>query len=277
MIRYDLSKLDPAIREEILRTPKLVKLFSSLPDKLFGVSGDAKTSKGEKLGFRTAILYMAPANQSGENLCPMAYLAQCDLACLFTAGRGAFSSVFYARLRKALFWQQYREKFLELARKEIINLYNRSLAEGWTLLVRLNGTTDIRWENYGLIQSLPQIQFYDYTKIANRKAVPANYDLTFSYSGVAAYQPFVQKAVANGMRIAVVFRTRKIVEDMLENNQTFLGLSLVDGDDTDVRHIEDQGVVVALYAKGAAKKDKTGFVVDEFNKILRFLKEEEKM
>ena len=261
MIRYDLSKLDPTIREEILGTPKLVKLFSSLPDKLLGVSGDAKTSKGEKLGFRTAILYLAPANQSGENLCPLAFVAQCDAACLFTAGRGAFSSVFYARLRKALFWDQYRQKFLDLLRKEIINLYNRSLKEDWTLLVRLNGTSDIRWENYGIIQGLPFVQFYDYTKIANRKNIPSNYDLTFSYSGVTAYQPFVQKAIANGMRIAVVFRTRKLVEDMLYYKQTFLGLSLVDGDDTDVRHIDPQGVVVALYAKGAAKKDKTGFVV----------------
>jgi hypothetical protein len=40
-----------------------------------------------------------------------------------------------------------------------------------------------------------------------------------------------------------------------------MGMTVVDGDDTDVRHIEPQGVVVALYAKGAAKRDTTGFVV----------------
>ena len=261
-IVYDLSKLDPAIQSEIMAKPKIRKLFTQFPDKLLGVSGDAKTSKGEKLGYKTAILYMAPAMQSGEQLCPMAQIAQCDLACLFTAGRGAMAPVFYSRLRKALFWQQYRQQFLALLAKEITNLYKQSLKDGdWTLLVRLNGTTDIRWENYGIIEQFPMIQFYDYTKIANRKSLPANYDLTFSYSGVAAYQPFVKKAVANGMRIAVVFRTRQIVEDMLAKAQSFLGLPVVDGDDTDVRHIDPMGSVVALYAKGKAKKDTTGFVV----------------
>ena len=260
-IVYDLSKLDPAIRSEIMAKPKIRKLFTQFPDKLLGMSGDAKTSKGEKLGYRTAILYMAPAMQSGEQLCPMAQIAQCDLACLFTAGRGAMAPVFYSRLRKALFWQQYRQEFLALLAKEIAAYYRQSLKSDWTLLVRLNGTTDIRWENYGIIQQFPMVQFYDYTKIANRKSLPANYDLTFSYSGVTDYQPFVKKAVANGMRIAVVFRTRQIVEDMLAKAQSFLGLPVVDGDDTDVRHIDPMGSVVALYAKGKAKKDTTGFVV----------------
>jgi hypothetical protein len=261
-IRYDLSKLDPAIRNQILVTPKLVKLFSKFPEKLLGVSGDAKTIKGEKIGYKTAILYLAPAMQSGEQLCPMATVAQCDLACLFTAGRGAMSSVFYSRLRKALFWSQYRADFLALLTKEIVNLEKQAAKDGdWKLLVRLNGTSDIRWENYGIIQSLPKTQFYDYTKLANRKNIPANYDLTFSYSGVAAFQSFVKKAVTMGMRLAVVFRTRKIVEDMLYNKQQFLGLDLVDGDDDDVRILDPMGVVVALYAKGKAKKDTTGFVV----------------
>jgi hypothetical protein len=261
-IIYDLSKLDPEVRKDIENKPKIRKLFTAKPDKLLGVSGDAKTSKGEKLGFKTAILYMAPAMQSGEQLCPMAAIAQCDLACLFTAGRGAMAPVFFSRLRKALFWQQYREEFIAMLKKEIANLYARSQKDGdWELLVRLNGTTDIRWENYGIIEALPMVKFYDYTKIANRKNLPVNYDLTFSYSGVAAFLPFVKKAIAIGMRIAVVFRTRKLVEDMLFFKQTFLGLDIVDGDDTDVRVLDPLGVVVALYAKGKAKKDTTGFVV----------------
>ena len=260
-IIFDLSKLDPAIQAEIMAKPKIKKLFTVKPDKLLTVSGDAKTSKGEKLGFRTAILYMAPAMQSGEQLCPMAQIAQCDLACLFTAGRGAMAPVFYSRLRKALFWQQYRDEFLALLKKEIANLEKQAAKSDWKLLVRLNGTTDIRWENYGIIQSMPATKFYDYTKIPNRKNIPTNYDLTFSYSGVKAYQPFVAKAIANGMRLAVVFRTRKIVEDMLATAEKFLGLPVVDGDDTDVRHLDPLGSVVALYAKGKAKKDTTGFVV----------------
>jgi hypothetical protein len=172
------------------------------------------------------------------------------------------SSVFFSRLRKALFWSQYRSEFLALLTKEIVNLEKQAAKDGdWKLLVRLNGTSDIRWENYGIIQSLPATQFYDYTKIANRKNIPTNYDLTFSYSGVAAYQPFVKQAIKNNMRLAVVFRSRSIVEEMLAKAQTFLGLPVVDGDDTDVRVLDPMGSVVALYAKGKAKKDQTGFVV----------------
>jgi hypothetical protein len=73
---------------------------------------------------------------------------------------------------------------------------------------------------------------------------------------VPDFKPFVDRAVAEGMRIAVVFRHRDKIPT------TFMGMPVVDGDDTDIRHLDPQGVVVALYAKGKAKKDTTGFVVD---------------
>jgi hypothetical protein len=260
-IIYDLSKLAPELRSQIETSPKWASLFSKKPDTMLRLDGNAKTIKGQKLGFRTAILYMAPANMSGENLCPLAFVAQCDSACLFTAGRGAMSSVVMSRLRKALYWQQYRDEALAMIKGEIASFHARSLREGWTLLVRLNGTTDIRWELHGVPQAFPMVQFYDYTKLPNRKSVPANYDLTYSYSGVKAYAPHVQRAIANGMRLAVVFRTRATVERMLANGESFAGLPVVDGDDTDIRHLDPMGSAVALYAKGKAKHDTTGFVV----------------
>lgn len=257
---YDLSKVPADVRKQIESTAKYRKMFSQFPDKLLAIDTNAKTIKGQKKGFKTAILYLTPASASGFNTCAMAVLAQCDKPCLNTAGRGAMSSVQIARLRKTLFFAQYREQFLALLRKEIARVVKSIEADGFVPLVRLNGTSDIRWENYGIIQEFPDVQFYDYTKISNRK-VPSNYDLTYSYSGVAAYQPFVKKAVEAGHRIAVVFRNRKVVEEMLANNQQFLGLDVVDGDDSDVRHIDPMGSVVALYAKGKAKYDKSGFVV----------------
>jgi len=256
---FDISKLSPEIQEEI--KGKYAKLFSKKPDTMLRLDGNAKTVKGRKKGFVTAILYMAPANLSGENLCPLAYIAQCDAACLFTAGRGAMSSVMFSRLRKALFWQQYKEEAIEMIVRDIRNARAYAEKKGFELIVRLNGTTDIRWENYFIIQSFPDVQFYDYTKLANRRDIPANYDLTFSYSGVAAYQTHVKKAVDAGSRVAVVFRSRDTVERMLANNESFLGLPVVDGDDTDIRHLDPQGCVVALYAKGKGKLDRTGFVV----------------
>jgi hypothetical protein len=208
----------------------------------------------------TAIMYLTPARGSGENVCAMAALAMCEAPCLNTAGRGAISNVQLARLRKTLFYVQYREEFLALLSKEIARCVKTIEAKGFTPLVRLNGTSDIRWENYGVPQQFPAVQFYDYTKLINR-VVPSNYDLTFSYSGVVAYQPFVKKAVDAGMRVAVVFRNRSVVEDMLVNKIKFMDLEVVDGDDNDIRHIDPMGSVVALYAKGKSKKDISGFVV----------------
>jgi hypothetical protein len=47
-----------------------------------------------------------------------------------------------------------------------------------------------------------------------------------------------------------------------------MGMVCVDGDDSDIRHMDDQGVIVALYAKGKAKTDNSGFVVDNLAKVI---------
>jgi len=267
-LAYDISGLALDIQLQILGNDHNRSLFSRFPEKLLGIDTNAKTIKGEKYGIKTAILYLMPAMQSGVQLCPMAKTAGCEKACLFTAGRGAMSNVMLSRLRKTLYFNQYRDLFMNQLQNELIRERAKAKRKGYKLIVRLNGTSDIRWENVGLgyayaniMQALPDIQFYDYTKIANRKHIPANYDLTFSYSGVPGYAPYAAKAVANGERIAVVFRDRSIVDAMLANGETFLGLPVVDGDNSDVRHLEPKGVIVALYAKGKARNDQSGFVV----------------
>lgn len=267
-LAYDISGLAIDIQLQILGSEFNRSLFSRFPEKLLGIDTNAKTIKGERYGIKTAILYLMPAMGSGVNLCANAAIAGCIKPCLFTAGRGAMSNVMLSRLRKTLYFNQYRDLFMNQLHNELIRERAKAKRKGYKLIVRLNGTSDIRFENIpigyaypNIMQALPDIQFYDYTKLSNRKNIPANYDLTFSYSGVEAYQPFVTKAVANGERLAVVFRNRAIVERMLANGETFLGLPVVDGDNTDIRHLEPKGVIVALYAKGKARRDETGFVV----------------
>lgn len=272
-LAYDISGLSPALQAQILGDSKNVSLFSRYPDKLLGLDTNAKTVKGEKYGIKTAILYLVPANGAGAgvNLCAMAELARCKAPCLFSAGRGAMSNVMLSRLRKTLYFLQHRDAFMRQLHNEIFDLRAKAQRDGFKLLVRLNGTSDIRFENIpvahelgarNIFEAFPDVQFYDYTKIANRRNIPANYDLTFSYSGAPGYAPYVAKAVAAGQRIAVVFRHRYTVEKMLANGETFLGLPVVDGDDSDIRHLDPMGAVVALYAKGKAKADTSGFVVD---------------
>jgi hypothetical protein len=232
---------------------------------LLSVSSDAKTIKGETLGFLTGILYLAPATTTKWNTCPMAKKAQCDVACLNTAGRGAFSSVQTARINKTEWFFTERNSFMQQLVVDIAKLIKKANKQGLKPLVRLNGTSDIRWETVGftdvngieyvnIFAAFPDIQFYDYTKRGNRTELPSNYDLTFSYSGVEGFQPYVENALLNNMRMAVVFRKEKDIPT------TFMGIPVVSGDNSDVRHLDDK-VIVGLYAKGKAKLDTTGFVV----------------
>jgi hypothetical protein len=149
--------------------------------------------------------------------------------------------------------------------KNIKTLINKANKQGLTALIRLNGTSDIKWENIdfdyqgvhynNIMELFSDIQFYDYTKIINRDNLPANYDLTFSYSGKPEFIKYVNQAINKGMRIAVVFKDKNNLPD------EFMGLTVVNGDNSDIRHIDPQNAIVALYAKGKAKKDNSGFVV----------------
>ena len=259
-----------------------------IPVDLFSVDTNPKTVKGQKLGFMTAVLYLAPSDLSGVQLCPMAKLAKCEAGCLNTAGRGAFNATQSARINKTRYFLEDTAAFMRHAARDIARLIQRAMFAGMVPLVRMNGTSDIRWENYpvaidagtsraiaklcgfdipageypNIFAVFPDIQFYDYTKLANRRDIPSNYDLTFSYSGAAGFMRFNEKARAAGMRIAAVFRRREDIP------AEFFGMRCVDGDNSDVRHVDPQGVIVALYAKGAARKDVGGFVIDSGRRVI---------
>jgi hypothetical protein len=233
---------------------------------LLGFNTNAKTVKGEKLGFYTGILYLAPSDISGFQVCPMAKLANCENACLYTAGRGAFNSIQAARVAKTQKFFNDRHNFMLNLVKDIEAGQRKAAKLGQTLLIRLNGTSDIKWENVeftdfdgkvypNLMSRFQDVQFYDYTKIANRKDLPPNYDLTFSYSNVITFQKYNDIAISQNMRLAAVFRYAKDIPD------TFKGMPVIGGDNSDVRHVEPLGHIVALYAKGKAVKDQSGFVI----------------
>ena len=124
-------------------------------------------------------------------------------------------------------------------------------------VIRLNGTSDKSWLD--IIREFPAIQFYDYTKVYNRvaKDLPENYHLTLSYS--EANPDYADKVLAYANKyqanLAVVFRDKHNIPE------TFLGRPVINGDADDLRFLDPQGVVVALYAKGKAKKDASGFVI----------------
>ena len=235
-------------------------LFQKLPTQLFTFD-NGKTPKGEKRGYLTAIMYLAPARLSGYQMCPFAHLAQCEEPCLNTSGRGKFDNVQKARIRKTLMFHQYRDEFNTLLVSEMWRALRKARKMGLTLVVRLNGTSDVAWENehigYGLtiFERFPTTQFYDYGKAPTRHNLPDNYHLTFSYSGADSFEPIVakwfDKNKGHKQNMAVVF----------ESMPAYFSVPVIDGDESDLRFLDPQGVAVGLSAKGNAKNDTTGFVV----------------
>lgn len=246
--------------------------------------GNPKTEKGRGLGFWTFILHLSPAKLSGFNVCPMATQG-CIKACLNTAGRGGIAvggilthamvasgkrsnAIQRARRLRTRAFFEHRAEFMVVLAKEISKAIRLAAKEGYTPVFRLNGTSDIRWETVpvggfpNIMTMFPSITFYDYSKIVNRKNIPANYHLTFSLAD--GNEAAANAALNNGMNVAAVFRDKAAVSRYVESGFTLAGLPVPvsAGDDTDLRFLDPKGCVVALYAKGQAKKDKSGFVRD---------------
>lgn len=235
---------------------------------------NAKTVKGDGI-YETAIMYLAPSDISGRNVCPMAKVAKCDVACLYSAGRGAFNSVQAARIAKAKRYHANRELFLAQLVEDLAGFVAYCRRKGVKPAVRLNGTSDIQWEighsvtrdgtEYASIfDAFPETTYYDYTKLVKRvyRKLPANYSLVLSYSN--ANPEYARSVVAahndTGCNVAVVFRDKETRARYMETG--FDGATVIDGDRDDLRFNDPRGVVVGLYAKGKAKADQSGFVID---------------
>jgi hypothetical protein len=216
-----------------------------------------KTTKGEKLGIMTGILYLAPAKISGYEVCPRRSEG-CTKSCLYSAGRGAFNTVQKSRVAKTKMFFEQRDAFMTQLRKDIKSLVNKANKQNMVPAIRLNGTSDIEWTRLGIVEEFPDVQFYDYTKVLNRvtKERPSNYHITFSKNESNDVECLA--AIKSGVNVAVVFDTKK-GEALPE---TWNGAPVYDGDDTDVRFLDPKGgYVIGLRAKGKARKDQTGFVV----------------
>ena len=225
--------------------------------KLLNIYKNYKTIKGQKYGYKTAILYLAPSINSGFNVCPQASEG-CKSACLYTSGHGRFDNVKQGRINKTRWYIQERESFLIQLTKEIKNFVNNCKKNNFIPCVRLNGTSDISWENMGILQEFPTVQFYDYTKVFKRMEMyckgqmPSNYHLTYSLNEDNKDLAFeVLKMKGN---ISAVFRNYLPTK--------YEGYQVVNGDESDLRFLDKKNCIVGLIAKGDAKKDSSGFVLD---------------
>lgn len=239
-------------------------------------TANPKVGKGEKRGYRTAIMHLSPANLAGFEVCAGRTVG-CTAACLNTAGRGSMdtakpSAIHVARLRRTKLFKRDRVKFGLMLEAEITRHLAAAKRANLIPVVRLNGTSDLPWENVRftwrdgststVFARFSTVQFYDYTKVIARlrKPIPANYDLTFSLAD--GNDADADEAIALGFRVAAVFGNTD-PDDKTRYwalPTEYLSAPVIDADETDLRFLDAPGVVCGLRAKGLAKTDTTGFV-----------------
>jgi hypothetical protein len=218
--------------------------------------------KAEKSKVQTYILHLAPAETSGVNVCAGA--GNCKAICLHFAGNPVYMNAKQAaRIRRTLAYVADPSRFMRLIVCAILDKLNKH--EGKELAFRLNGTSDIIWENvdfditpefatfcrvkFGRILPIGKrnifevfnfmrqntgenVTFYDYTKVRHNWAECSrlNYHLTFSFDGWdnAANLKIAKSALLAGVNVAAAFnlkRNRPLFQ-ILEGDNELLAHSL---------------------------------------------------
>ena len=258
--------------------------------------GDAnpKIGKGEKLGFYSAGLMLAPSDLSGYQLCPFASKG-CRGACLNVSGQGAIGLDLYglnhcqvARIRRARYVMAEPTAAMADIVRELESCERYALKIGMPLAFRFNVLSDLRPETMecyrdgvrfpNLMEAFPDVTFYDYTKAPTQwrrdlcersHPWPSNYSLTFSLSESNGEQ--AAEELANGVNVAVPFTTPTTKKTAADGSKEYrhalppsamlngVIAAVIDGDATDLRFKDPRGVIVGLRAKGT-KAGKAGGV-----------------
>jgi len=205
--------------------------------------------KGEKLGYKTYILYLSAftQNSKGINICSHASKG-CAASCLVGSGFGGmYTNVQQGRINKTEFFLKNRIEFLTQLKSEIEKSISKNVDKAIPTF-RLNGTSDLPFEKYGIFEGgknifelFPDVQFYDYTKNHLRfdKVLPTNYHLTFSRSETNNEKSL--ELLRRGINVAMVFD---------KTPESYRGYEVINGDTDDLRFLDKRGgIIVGLKYK----------------------------
>jgi hypothetical protein len=228
-----------------------------------------KAAKAADYGWINGIHYMAPATLSGFNLCARS-TPQCEALCLgWQAGQASMvadpadmNAVRLSRVAKARAYVNDRPNYLNMLVRSIARLERQGERLGLRVCVRPNGSTDIPFERVpvtwlgvrypNIMAAFPSVQFTDYTKRWERfnQTLPPNYHLTFSRADGNSERALL--LLDRGVNVAVVSRRHNPKQGRYL--EQWCGYAAINGDEHDLRHLDPQGVVVALSPKGPAAK-----------------------
>ena len=231
---------------------------------------NSKISKNIKKGYLAFSLNLAHSNLSGFNVCPKAEklindtsnfqdpnkkYAKCSLDCVGGAGLASvYNTVLESRIKKTIAFFKDRDYFLNSLVYEVEKAINQAKNKKLIPVFRLNAYSDILFErfkikdNKNIFELFPGVDWYDYTKILNRKT-PKNYQLTYSHYGNWSE---TLTALKTGLNVAMVFDT--LPQTIKINNNTY---NIINGDKTDLRlneKINNKSVIVGLKFKAGKNK-----------------------
>lgn len=265
-----------------------VRLGEIRPNYILSVSSDPKTIKSLIDGVLTGVMYGMPANGSGEwNDCPFASLG-CTMACLNTSGHGGIgldqdnlNPVQIARLKRSAYFHTRRSEFWTMLIRDIDRLIRKAKKLGLMPAVRLNGTTDVKWESTpvvidnvkiadNIMQLYPDVIYYDYTAWPYAKrpneTLPNNYHLTFSRKENNDSQ--IADNISHGRNVTVVVDIPSR-DKSTAIPTTWREIPTFDADKSDFRPNDPIGRILILRYKSAKASSLTdalasGFVVPAF-------------
>lgn len=281
------------------KTKRLLTTNGKLLKTETGVEGGVPIELPDGRNIESAGLAISPAFKVGKfSTCPNS--ASCAQECLgktsggyFAYGGGAdLEAMKGTRLRSFRMTQaMFREPeaFAIKINNEIVSLKNAAAKNGNALAIRLNVLSDIDPKVYkSIIESHPDVFFYDYTKMKYRPVAP-NHHYTYSSTGLSqkagqngltanvenphANWPQMKQWLDDGQNVAMAFSSKKALPESVLDESTGKIYRVIDGDAYDFRPMDMQpagmdGVIVGLKNKAmtrkesAAAQDSKGFFVN---------------
>lgn len=228
-------------------------------------AGESSAKLAHLRGVESAILYLAPytlARVPRWTVCPNS-TPGCRAACLYRAGRGQQQGVQDARVRRTRLLAKAPDIFHSMLRHDLQLLRARAYRLGVPAVARLNGTSDLDWTP--VYREHPGVVFWEYSKDPARVRAwlrgqyPRNLArMVYSRSEAPGSDATAIELCSQGATATVVFSTPRHAT----LPDTWNGLPVVDGDASDARWRDPRGVIVGLRAKGPARHDRSGFVVN---------------
>lgn len=225
------------------------KEFASIREELgFSANGKTRLLKlggNQKIGEEALTLSLTAGAKADSGLCVNS--STCEDICVVNESiRGQWSIVRNARLSMTKLLLSDPHSFGALLKRDLIAYEKKGIN-----YARLNVNSDVAWEKVFPWIADFNIKFYDYTKVLSRVSgnggqVLPNYRVTYSATKQTR-DALIRRLTLEGAAVTVVFPIKKH-----EVPNSHLGISVVDGDATDIRY-DDAGVVVGLAAKGKLK------------------------